>query len=119
MCGRNSARGWRRGFHHHQIGSALSAVCRGESPISPSIASHRVNHFQSGTPDAKDNPLSQREMEILELAAKGLSYKEVANMLDISTSTVGSLTMRIYTKLAVNSRAEAVYEARKLGIIRD
>lgn len=101
-----------------QIESALQAVLAGQSPISPAIASHLVRHFQHPpSPDAVDNPLSERELEVLQLAAKGLSYKEVAALLDVSVSTVGTYTMRIYTKLAVNSRAEALFEARKLGIM--
>ncbi|MEM7078743.1 MAG: response regulator transcription factor [Pseudomonadota bacterium] len=103
-----------------QIESALSAVLAGQSPISPAIASHLVRHFRNeAAPAAAENPLSERELEVLQLAAKGMSYKEVAALLDVSVSTVGTYTMRIYTKLAVNSRAEALYEARKLGIMDD
>ncbi len=102
-----------------QIEQALRAVLAGQSPISPAIATHLVKHFQGGEPEQVENPLSERELEVLQLAAKGLSYKEVAEMLDVSVSTVGTYTMRIYTKLAVNSRAEALFEARKLGLMRD
>ena len=101
-----------------QIGIALMAVLAGQSPISPAIAAHLVKHFQT-THSHVENPLSERELEVLQLAAKGLSYKEVATALEVSVSTVGTYTMRIYTKLAVNSRAEALFEARKLGLMHD
>ena len=102
-----------------QIDMALRAVMDGQSPISPAIATHLVKHFHRDDSPPVENPLSERELEVLMLAAKGLSYKEVANALDVSVSTVGTYTMRIYTKLAVNSRAEALFEARKLGLMQD
>ena len=102
------------------IAAALTAVTEGQSPISPAIAVYLVKHFQRTHPSYEiENPLSERELEVLKLAAKGLTYREVSSALNVSVSTVGTYTMRIYTKLAVNSRAEAVYEARKLGLMED
>ena len=102
------------------IGAALIAATEGQSPISPAIAVYLVKYFQRTHPAYQsENPLSERELEVLKLAAKGLTYREVSAALDVSVSTVGTYTMRIYTKLAVNSRAESVYEARKLGIMDD
>ncbi len=57
-----------------------------------------------------DNDLSQRELDVLTGIGKGFSYAEVAQLLGLSTNTVRTYIKRIYEKLAVNSRTEAVYE---------
>jgi DNA-binding NarL/FixJ family response regulator len=57
--------------------------------------------------------LTDREIALLKLFARGLSYKETARELDISPLTVGNYVKSIYRKLAVNSRGEAVYAAGK------
>ncbi len=64
-------------------------------------------------------PLSQRELEVLQLIAQGLSNREIAGRLVISLSTVKGHTNNIYGKLAVNSRTQAVARARRLGILPD
>jgi DNA-binding CsgD family transcriptional regulator len=61
--------------------------------------------------------LSERETEILRLVAKGLNFKEVGVILAISPNTVITHVKRIYQKLAVHSRGEAVYEANQLGLL--
>ena len=63
------------------------------------------------------SPLSDRETEILRLIAKGLGFKDVGEVLGISAHTVTTHVKRIYQKLAVHSRGEAVYEAGQLGLI--
>jgi DNA-binding CsgD family transcriptional regulator len=62
--------------------------------------------------------LSEREAEILRLIAKGLSFAEVATALDISAHTVVAHVKKIYRKLSVHSRGEAVFEATQLGLLR-
>lgn len=94
----------------------------GGSPISPIIARQLLKRFKSGPipPDQKaadDAGLSARESEVLSLIAKGFSFAEIARLLTISTHTVTTHVKKIYQKLAVHSRGEAVYEASKLGII--
>ena len=102
------------------IVDAIDHLLRGESPISPSIATHLIRRFRQVKPQRQDhNPLSDRELEVLELAAKGLSYRETAALMDVSVNTVGTFTKRIYTKLAVSSRAEAIFEARQMGLMFD
>ena len=59
-----------------------------------------------------------REIEALQLFAKGASYKETANAMGISHKTIGNYVKSIYRKLAVNSRSEAVYEAIKTGQLK-
>ena len=64
-------------------------------------------------------PLSERELEVLQRIAEGLSNREIAGRLVISLSTVKGHTSNIYGKLAVNSRTQAVAKARALGILPD
>jgi ATP/maltotriose-dependent transcriptional regulator MalT len=69
------------------------------------------------TPAASAVTLTQREIEILQLVAKGLSNNEIAESLKISTHTVVTHFKKTYSKLGVHSRSEAVYEAGQLGIL--
>jgi LuxR family maltose regulon positive regulatory protein len=69
------------------------------------------------TPDTLIEPLSEREIDILECLAEGLSNREIAHRLTISLSTVKTHTRNIYTKLGVNSRTQAIAQARAWGII--
>jgi LuxR family maltose regulon positive regulatory protein len=62
-------------------------------------------------------PLSDRELEVLQCIAEGLSNREVAQKLTISLTTVKSHTRNIYGKLGVNSRTQAVAQARARGIL--
>jgi LuxR family maltose regulon positive regulatory protein len=62
-------------------------------------------------------PLSKRELEVLDLLAEGLTNAEIAQRLVVSVPTVKSHTRSIYGKLGVHSRKEAVAQARDLGIL--
>ncbi len=62
-------------------------------------------------------PLSERELEVLQLIAQGLTNPEIAAKLCISLNTVKVHSRNIYAKLAVSSRAKAVTRARALGIL--
>ena len=95
----------------------------GGSPISPIIAHQLLKKLRpSGgvTPiQAHDHrELSTREAETLSLIAKGFSFAEIAKLLEISPHTVTTYVKKIYQKLAVHSRGEAVYEASRMGLIR-
>ncbi|MEO9491958.1 MAG: LuxR C-terminal-related transcriptional regulator, partial [Marinomonas sp.] len=74
---------------------------------------------RSKSPDTADpnDALTKREIDVLTLFAKGLSYKETAEALGISAHTVNDYVKSVYSKLSVNSRNEAVYEAMQLGWI--
>ncbi len=89
--------------------SITELVSEGGAPFSPRIARIVVQYFQ-GKPAATSDQynLSKRELEILELLAKGHRYKEIANDLGISFDTVRSHLRNIYEKLQVSSRTEAV-----------
>jgi len=104
-----------------EIGTAILKLIAGESPISASIARHLLRRFQ---PAAKETPaqpaprFTPREMDVLQLIAKGLSYARIADTLSMSANTVPSYVKQIYRKLEVNSRGEAVFEAMQLGLLR-
>lgn len=106
----------------HQILRHISDTIRGENPISSRAITHLVEALRTEPGLAKEtaspSQLSEREGEILTLFAKGMSYKETSNILEISTHTVGAHAKSIYSKLEVNSRNEAVFEGLKLGWIK-
>jgi DNA-binding NarL/FixJ family response regulator len=103
----------------HEIAAALQLLLAGGSPISPAIARHLIRLFQPAAPEesSSEGRLTAREQEVLGLAAKGFSYAEIAQMLNLSANTIASYTKHIYEKLAVSSRSEAIYEASRLGLI--
>jgi DNA-binding NarL/FixJ family response regulator len=88
---------------------AIEEVHRGASPMSGKIARTVVEYFQKLQSDSpRQQYLSRREEEILNLLAKGYRYKEIADALSISFETVRSHLKNIYDKLHVHSRTEAV-----------
>ncbi len=94
----------------------------GGSPISPSIARILLNRardlHRSGDPrELPESDLAERELEILGLVAKGFNFPEISRLLGISNNTVKTHIYRIYRKLSVHSRGEAVFEAKKLGLL--
>lgn len=89
--------------------AALKEVYAGGSPMSSQIARRVVQSFQrAGVEPGNTEDLSPREREVLELLARGYLYKEIASMLQISVQTVNTYIRRIYEKLHVRSRAQAV-----------
>lgn len=92
-----------------ELDKALSDVMEGGSPITSSIARKVIQAFQSTQEPSKEiGSLSKRERQVLKLLAEGFFYKEIADDLKISQSTVHSYIRRIYDKLHVRSRMEAV-----------
>lgn len=103
-----------------EISDGIRRLIAGESPISSAIARHLLRRFQpTSTTEVGDkpSPLTQREGEVLQLIAKGLSYQRIADTLGMSPHTVTTHIKQIYRKLAVNSRGEAVFEAMQLGLL--
>ena len=108
--------------------SGIRELINGGSPISPIIARRLLKRFQavptsaSVAVDADHGgdrvALSDREREILMLASKGFNYPEMGKLMGISPHTVTSHVKKIYRKLAVHSRGEAVFEANRMGLIR-
>lgn len=98
--------------------AALTDVSEGGSPMSSHVARKVVRLFQRPVPGSSETEkLSRREREVLELLARGYAFKEVADSLGISITTVGTHIRRIYEKLHVHSRAQAVaaYTKATLG----
>ncbi len=88
---------------------ALQEVHAGGSPMSSNIARKVVQSFQKSTHHPSEAmELSPREQEVLELLARGYLYKEIADLLHISGPTVNTYIRRIYEKLHVRSRSQAV-----------
>lgn len=103
---------------------ALIAQLRaGGSPISPLIARRLLKRFVPGPLTASsiaaspEAALSARESEVLGLIAKGFNFAEIARLLSVSPHTVTAHVKKIYHKLAVHSRGEAVYEATRMGLL--
>jgi DNA-binding NarL/FixJ family response regulator len=92
-----------------KILDALQELHSGGSPMSAHIARKVVSYFQKEK-EARDTAaqLSQREKEVLELLAKGFLYKEIGDKLNITTGTVRQHIHKIYEKLHVQNRTEAV-----------
>lgn len=95
---------------HDQITAALKELYEGGSPMSTQIARKVVAFFQKkvGKENESDTILSPREKEVLEHLSKGYLYKEIAGKLEISTGTVRQHIHKIYEKLHVQNRTEAI-----------
>ncbi|MCL4785923.1 MAG: response regulator transcription factor [Verrucomicrobia bacterium] len=101
--------------------AALKQVHGGGSPMTSNIARKIVQSFQQKPqPQAtEDAELSPRESEVLELLARGYLYKEIADSLGISLPTVNTYIRRIYEKLHVRSRSQAVAKYAHLPLGED
>jgi DNA-binding NarL/FixJ family response regulator len=92
---------------------AVRAAARGESVLSPAVAARLMSRVRS--PGA--GPLSQREIQVLELVASGTTNREAAARLFITEATVKSHLLNIYAKLGVSDRAAAVAQAFNQGLL--
>jgi DNA-binding NarL/FixJ family response regulator len=98
---------------HSKLLDAIAEVQRGGAPMSSQIARMVVQSFQKNT----DSPLTNRETEVLELLAKGKSYTVIADELFVHKETIKSHIKNIYTKLQVNSKADAIEKALRERLI--
>jgi DNA-binding NarL/FixJ family response regulator len=119
-----------------QISAAVIELIEGGSPLSANVARYVLRLIQSPTsepdpwvpaahkrraarrPQGEPPSLTEREIDVLNLLAKGFSPSEIAELLKISRHTVIAHSRSIHRKLEVSSRAEAIYEALNLGLIR-
>jgi DNA-binding NarL/FixJ family response regulator len=102
-----------------ELFKAIRAVYQGESLIQPVVASRVLDRFAELSRQAQaPETLTEREIEVLRLIAKGSANKEIATELNISNSTVKTHIASIFQKLGANDRTEAVTQAIKKGIIR-
>jgi DNA-binding NarL/FixJ family response regulator len=90
-----------------ELVQAVQQVNAGGAPMSLQIARKVINHFHKAKPTSELEQLTARELEILRLLAKGHLYKEIADHLAISMSTVRTHVSAVYEKLHVHSRTEA------------
>jgi DNA-binding NarL/FixJ family response regulator len=109
------------------IVASIRELRSGGSPISPGIARRILTRLRlalapahgpaPGARPVAASPLTDRETELLRLTAKGLSFETISELMGISPHTVVAHVRKIYRKLAVHSRGEAVYEATQLGLL--
>jgi DNA-binding NarL/FixJ family response regulator len=103
-------------MRRQELLAALKDVHAGGSPMSSQIARKVVQSFRRNETDGESVELSAREREVLEFVARGFLYKEIAEMLKISVPTVNTYIRRIYEKLHVHSRAQAVAKYARLPV---
>jgi DNA-binding NarL/FixJ family response regulator len=116
----------------HDLCRAVEAVNTGGTPLSPLVASmlleRFVRPFADGTSDptqaqrgvskpALALPMTPREIELLNLFARGYTYQEAAELMAVGVSTIQSHVRNIYSKLMVSSKSEAVFEAKAMGLL--
>lgn len=107
-----------------KIVDEIRSLARGGSPISPIIARQVLARFRQDTvaggteaPVGEQQLLSAREKEVLDFITKGFTAVEIAKLMGLSHFTVRTFVRRIYSKLKVTSKAEAIYEARNQGLL--
>lgn len=100
-----------------EIIQAVREVHAGRSVVDASIAQKLVSHIMHPTAASSVEDLSEREMDVLQLVAKGLTNKLIAKQLNISARTVQGHLAHIFDKLQASSRTEAVMRAVSLGWI--
>lgn len=114
-----------------KIVDEIRSLASGGSPISPIIARQILARFRTAAPaDVAANStaaaaaepstlLSAREKEVLDFITRGFTAQEIAKLMQLSPFTVRTFVRRIYSKLKVTSKTEAIYEARTLGLLPD
>jgi DNA-binding NarL/FixJ family response regulator len=95
---------------------AIRAVAAGQSALDPAIAPRIIARIAQ--PALTNETLTERELEVLRLAARGLTNKQIGHDLDISDRTVQNHLANIYAKLGAASRTEAVTAALQRGLLR-
>ena len=99
--------------------ASLKVIMLGGSMITPKIAAKIIEEFVPDFPEENSSSkLSPREKEILDYVSLGFKYSDIADELDISPHTVARHIEKIYSKLEVNSRSEAIMKARRMGILK-
>lgn len=103
-----------------EVIAAIAQLREGGAPLSPAIAVHLMRRLQAPASNVSREhnvQLSDREIELLKLIAKGLSYEEVGRAMGLRYNTVASYAKELYRKLQVHSRSEAIFEATQLGLV--
>jgi len=102
-----------KGSRHTELFNAVDEILNNGAPMSPKVARIVVSSFKLNP----NTPLSRRETEILQLLARGKTYKIAANELSIGIETVKSHVKSIYVKLQASTKSEAIDIARKNSLI--
>lgn len=116
---RAGARGYLlKGASQEEITRAIKGVSNGEAIFGPGVARRLVGYFEAGrsTPPPAFPDLTEREREILQLIAQGLTNAEIAERLYVSVKTVRNHVTNVFGKLQVADRAQAVIRAREAGL---
>ena len=104
-----------------QLSDAIRTVAAGEALLAPRITRRLIEQFvhqRAQTPAPAELPLTERETEVLQLLAAGLSNAEIAHRLVIEHSTVKTHVNRLLTKLDLRDRVQAVVYAYENSIVR-
>jgi DNA-binding NarL/FixJ family response regulator len=120
---------------HDDLAAHVMHLHEGGSPMSPIIARQLIARFdlqRASAPEAQSSSgakaqtksvarpherVSTRELEVLRLISRGYTYPEIAKLLEVSVHTIHTHVRNIYSKLAVKTKTEAVFEARNLGLL--
>jgi DNA-binding NarL/FixJ family response regulator len=103
-------------FSLPQLREQIEIIKSGGAVLSPNIAEKLIRNIHpKDTPTLMSQILTLRQNEVLELLLKGLTYKEISNLLVISTATVNDHIKKIYLKMEVNSKAELLAKYLKAG----
>ena len=106
-----------------KLAEAIRVAARGETFLQPSVAAKVVAEFArlsrktTGPPDSNNEPLSERELEVLGLIARGHSNREIADALFLAEGTVKNHVTSILSKLHARDRTQAAIKARDSGLI--
>ena len=110
-----------KGVISSEIPSAIRSAVNGEAILSEDILKKLVDYAlqspTSGSPSSRSPELTARELEILQLAARGHSNKVISRELNLSENTVKKYMMSVFDKLGVHSRTAAVIAAQRAGLI--
>ena len=106
-----------KGLSPEELRVAVRRVKSGGAPISPAIARYLIREFRVGDTREEGCALSAREREILRLIASGRIYKEISDLLSISTHTVQTHVKNMHGKLHAANRGEAIRFAKSRGYL--
>jgi len=99
----------------------LNVVYLGGSTLTPKVAEKIIKDYKPLTTNAcqMENPLTKREIEILNLISFGFTYSEIADDLEVSIHTVRRHIEKLYKKLKVNSKTQAMIKGKQFGLLED
>jgi DNA-binding NarL/FixJ family response regulator len=104
--------------HHNELLAAIRAVSRGDGALHPSAARVLMQSFKAAPrPSASKDALTQSELKVLQLLAKGSSNRELAASLGVSVRTVTTHVRNILDKLQLENRTQAALYAREHGLV--